>query len=262
MIDLESITTQASHLVQEVGKYIQQEAVNFSKEDVEHKGKNDFVSYVDKTAEKKLVAGLKEIFPEAGFITEEDTANLGGDYQWVIDPLDGTTNFIHSIPFYCISVGLIHQNIPITGVILSIEQEDLFLAWKGGGAYLNGKKINVNDSIHQIENALVATGFPYNKMNNLTIYMQVLTNIIRRSRGVRRLGSAALDLAYVACGRFDAFYEFGLNPWDVAAGIVLVQEAGGKVSDFSGSDEYLFGGEILASVSHIHKELIELIRQV
>ncbi len=260
-MNLEQMTKDTCHLVKEVGAFIQTEASHFSNDKVEVKSFNQLVSYVDKTAEERLVEGLKKTFPAAGFITEEETiASEQKEYMWVIDPLDGTTNFIHQLPVYSISIGLLHHNKPIVGVVFEPNRNELFYGWKDGGAYLNGKKISVRKNTVLMD-SLMATGFPYYDFGLIDLYLETLKEIIRTTRGMRRMGSAAVDLAYVACGRFDGFFEYGLNPWDIAGGILLINEAGGKVTSFDGSDNALFGGEIIAASEAIYPAFSEVIRR-
>ena len=255
METLHKLLEASRRLVLEVGDYIRKESAVFDRSKTETKGLHDYVSYVDKTAEQKLVDGLKRILPEAGFIAEENTESQKGDqYNWIIDPLDGTTNFIHGLPCFAISLALTDQDIPVLGIIYEINLDECFYAGKGLGAWLNGKPIRVSE-MGKMEESFLATGFPYKNYGRLDAYMDLMKYLLNHTRGIRRLGSAATDLAYVACGRFDAFYEYGLSPWDVAAGIILVQEAGGEVSDFKGGSDCLFGQEINASNGKIHKEL-------
>jgi myo-inositol-1(or 4)-monophosphatase len=233
-------------LSKEVGVFIKKERGNFSTDQIEIKGKNDFVSYVDKTAEKKLVEGLSILLPEAGFIAEEGTSTKKGDiYNWIIDPLDGTTNFIHGIPCFAISIALMRNNKLVLGVIYEINLDECFYAWEGSKAYLNEKEISVSKT-KTLNESLLATGFPYYDYDRQDEYMELFKYFMKHTHGLRRLGSAATDLAYVACGRFDGFYEYSLSPWDVAAGAFIVQQAGGKVTDFKGNDNYIFGKEIVA----------------
>lgn len=218
---------------------------------------NDFVSYVDKGAEKLLVERLAAILPEAGFITEEGTsAKVGARYCWVIDPLDGTTNFLHGFYPYAVSIGLMDNNDVIAGVVHEVGKNETFTAWKDGGAWLNGKPAHVSN-VTTLADSLIATGLPYSDFHRLGQYMESLTYLCRHSLGIRRLGSAATDLAYVACGRFEGFYEYGLHRWDIAAGILLVREAGGQVSDFSANENNLSGDEIVASSSNVFSEFLE-----
>ena len=259
-MELKQLTKQVCSISKEVGTFVKQESRKFNTEDIEPKSKNSLVTYVDKTAEEKLVNFLSALIPESGFIAEEGTSKKTGEvYNWVIDPLDGTTNFIHGIPTYCVSIALLKNNELIIGVIYEPNQEEMFYAWKNGGAYLNGKVISVS-STAKISDALLATGFPYYDYEKLEDYMDILKWLMHNSRGVRRIGSAAIDLAYVACGRFDAFYEYSLNPWDVAAGAIIVNEAGGKITDFKGGKDYLFGKEIMASNLHVKTELLDKIK--
>ena len=258
---LQDITAKVGSLAKTVGNFIQAEAQNFNRDSVEVKSFNQLVSYVDKTAEEKLVEGLKQIMPEAGFITEEATiATEQKEYMWVIDPLDGTTNFIHQLPIYSISIALLHNNIPVIGVVFEPNRHELFYAWKDGGAYLNGHKITVKQN-NELSKSLLATGFPYYDFDLMQRYLNTLQAFLRATRGMRRMGSAAVDLAYVACGRFDGFFEYGLSPWDVAGGIVLVREAGGKISTFSGTDDAIFGKEIVAASSQIYDDFYAVIHK-
>ncbi|MDB2363546.1 inositol monophosphatase [Flavobacteriales bacterium] len=257
---LSQILPEVKTLTKSVGDFIRQESRQFESSKIEVKSKNSLVSYVDKQAEEKLVKGLKHIFPEAGFITEEETVEQSeAEFKWVIDPLDGTTNFMHGIPVYAISIALIQNNIPVLGVIYEISRDELFAAVSGKGATLNDNEIQVAQN-KTLEDSLNATGFPYYDYSNMSGYLGMLQELMKGSRGIRRMGSAAVDLAYVACGRFDSFFEYSLNAWDVAAGIIIVQEAGGKVVDFKGGEDYLFGREIVASSSLIHDEMMSKIK--
>lgn len=259
-MNLELLTKQVANLSRAVGSYINNELKNLEIADIKSKGVNDFVTYVDKTSEKRLVAELGKLLPEAGFIAEEDSSHAKKEkYNWIIDPLDGTTNFVHGLPLFSISIGLAENNRIVSGVIYEINLHECFYAWENGGAFLNGHTIEVSGT-SQLNKSLVATGFPYTNFSRLEPYMDILIHLMKNTHGIRRLGSAAVDLAYVACGRFDSFYEYGLNPWDVAAGAVIVQEAGGMVSDFNNMDNFLFGEEIVASNPHIHAEFLELIK--
>ncbi|MGV8096048.1 MAG: inositol monophosphatase family protein [Mangrovibacterium sp.] len=245
-MDLQNICNRIGEIAREAGQFIREERSKITTEDIELKGKASLVTYVDKNAEKMIVEKLRLILPEAGFVTEEGTAGENGEtYQWVIDPLDGTTNFIHGIFPHSVSIGLIKDNDPIAGVVYEVGQDELFSAWKGGGAWLNGNRISVSSSSKH-EDVLLATGFPYYNFDIMGKYLQLLEFFMIETRGMRRMGSAAVDLAYVACGRFDGFFEHALHAWDVAAGIILVKEAGGKICDFNGGDNYLFGREIIA----------------
>lgn len=259
-MNLELLTKQVANLSRAVGAYIRNEVSNLKPEDIEKKGVNDFVTYVDKTAENRLVSELSKVLPEAGFLVEEDTGHkTKEEYNWIIDPLDGTTNFLHGVPLFSISIALVHRSHIASGVVLEINQNECFYAWEKGGAYLNGHPISVSGSL-KLSDSLIATGFPYTDFSRIDAYMQSFVHLLKSSRGMRRLGSAAADLAYLACGRFDAFYEYGLHPWDVAAGALLVKEAGGVVTDFEGEQNFLHGNEIVASNAQIHKEFLSMIQ--
>jgi len=243
------------------GNFIRKEAMAFDANAIEYKGLNDLVSYVDKNAEKQLVRNLTKLLPDAGFITEEDTVNITDKtYTWIIDPLDGTTNFIHGIPTYAISVALYEENKPVIGVVYEINRGEMFFTFKGGAAYLNNKEIRVSKN-GNLSQSLLATGFPYYQFDKQPQYMQLFTEMMQKCHGLRRIGSAAVDLAYVACGRFDAFFEYNLNSYDVAAGAYLVQQAGGKVMNFSGGDEYLETREMLATNGNVTDEILATIKK-
>lgn len=260
-IALDHITHQTIAAVKEAAAFIQKEAAEFDRQKVQTKSLNSLVSYVDVTAEKMLVTALKNILPVAGFITEENSVEQHQKkYCWVIDPLDGTTNFIHGIPAYCVSVGLLYNDEIISGVVHECTRNESFYAWKNGGAYLNGNPIYVSKT-KSLSDSLIATGFPYEQFDFMPRYMQVLSQLMQSTRGIRRLGSAALDLAYVACGRFDGFFEFNLNAWDVCGGICIVKEAGGVITDFSGGNNFLFGREIIACADGIAEELLKKISE-
>ena len=257
-MNLEAICKQVTQLTHQVGKFILQEAATFDISRLEYKGTNNLVSYVDKEAEKAIIKGLSGILPNAGFIGEEGTSEFHSETtNWIIDPLDGTTNFIHKLPPFAISIGLLHKGELLVGVVHELNLDECFYAWKGGGAYCNDKPIKIS-AVQEISDGLIATGFPYDAFGKVDIYLAILKEFMQKSHGVRRLGSEATDLAYVACGRFEAFYEYNLKAWDVAAGILLVQEAGGTVTDFTGGSDYIFGGRLIAS-GHVHQEMISII---
>lgn len=234
--------------------------------ETEYKGDVDIVTVADRTVEKLIRARLGEVFPDHGVYGEEGTRErMEGEFRWYVDPLDGTTNFAHGFPQFCVSMGLEQRPAGtkaaedgrlVAGVIYDPLRDELFTAERGQGAHLNGKPVKVSRT-PELAEALLATGFPSRKRHaspNIHFYQEFTL----RSHGVRRAGSAALDLAYVACGRLDAFWEFNLNPWDTAAGILLIEEAGGRVTDFAGSPFQLKSDEILASNGLIHEELIGL----
>lgn len=247
-------------IARSAGKFMAEERKRFDVSMIETKGLHDLVSYVDKESEKRIIRQLSELLPESGFIAEEGTSDKHGErYNWVIDPLDGTTNFIQGVPVYAVSIGLLDGDELVLGVVYEVGMDECFYAWKNGGAYLNGELIRVSN-IATSHDALLATGFPYSNFEQLDKYMSLLKWAMTEARGVRRLGSAATDLAYVACGRFDSFFEYDLKPWDVAAGVLIVKEAGGVVTDFGAGNDYLFGGEIIASNSLLAKLMQEKVR--
>lgn len=254
---MESVIT----IAKRTGVYLTSQLGKLPLNQIAEKGKMDFVTSVDKNAEIQLVEQLAEILPEAGFIAEEGTSDKRGErYNWIIDPLDGTTNFIHGVNPFSISIALMDQEELVLGIIHDPVQNECFNASKGGGAYLNGTTIQVSNS-ERISQALIATGFPYTDFSLIDPYMDSLRACMEKTHGVRRLGSAAIDLAYVACGRYDGFYEYHLKPWDVAAGTVLIREAGGSVCDFHNGQDFLFGETYVGTNGKIHKEFMQLIGQ-
>lgn len=258
-MNLESICSKTCAIAKEAGLFIKKERESFNGDVVEVKSFNQLVSYVDKTAEEILVAGLKNIFPEAGFITEEQTiATEQKEWMWVIDPLDGTTNFIHALPVFSVSVGLIRNGKPVLGVVYEVNREEMFYAWHNGGAWLNGQRISVKQNT-ELEKSLLATGFPYYDFKVMDEYIKALKYLMTHTQGMRRMGSAAVDLAYTACGRFDGFFEYGLSPWDIAGGICLIEEAGGIVTTFDGSEDTIFSKSIIGSSKALYPQFMAVI---
>ena len=262
MLDIENTCHKVISLIRETGIFIKYERLKGDNLSIESKGMNDYVTLVDKKAEEMLIKYLEIIIPGSGFIAEENTNNFRGEtFNWIIDPIDGTTNYIHGLPPFAISVGLMEKEELIMGVIYEIGLDECFYAWKDSPAYLNGKEIHVSET-SGIKNSLIATGFPYADYKYLDRYLITMKYFMQHSHGLRRLGSAATVIAYVACGRFEAFYEYGLNPWDVAAGIVILKQAGGRVSDFKGGNNCLFGAEIVASNAMVFDEFLECIGDI
>lgn len=258
-LDLQSTLKSVEKICRKAGKHII-EAREHGFE-ISTKTFNNLVTEVDKSTEEFLVKQLGELLPSSGFIAEEGTGKKNEDYfNWIIDPIDGTTNFIHNIPAFCVSVALFHNDLGLVlGVIYDPLRDECFSAYKNGGSFVNGVRLKQDKNLKLID-ALIATGFPYDDFEREDAYFLALKELTHNTRGLRRLGSAALDLAYVAAGRFGAFFEYGLNPWDVAAGILLVQESGGKCSDFKGSDGMLFNEEIIASNSNFHDQLLDYVQ--
>ncbi|WP_184550362.1 inositol monophosphatase family protein [Mucilaginibacter sp. FT3.2] len=258
---LQNITLQVIEVAKLAGDFIRQERKAFDPDKIEYKGLNDMVSYVDKNAERIIVDGLRKILPKSGFITEEKTTTTVGErYNWIIDPLDGTTNFIHGVPTFSVSIALKEYDELVAGVVYEINQDECFYAWKGAPAYLNGKEISVSKNT-TVGTSLIATGFPYYDFTKQAQYIELFTELMKSSHGLRRIGSAAVDLAYTACGRFDAFYEYNLNAWDVAAGIVIVKQAGGEILNFKGGSEVLEARELLATNGKITGEMLTAIQK-
>lgn len=258
-MDLKNLCKEIEKIAHDVAKYIKDESAVFNSDNIELKGLHDFVSYVDKSAEEQLIGKLSILIPEAGFQAEEGTSFKKGErYNWIIDPLDGTTNFLNKIHPHSISIALADKNEIVAGVVYEINGEETFIAWKDGGAWLNGKKIQVSGS-KDLNSSLVATGFPYRDFSRLDPYLKCLEYFIRNSAGLRRMGCASIDLAYVACGRFGVFFEYSLKPWDIAAGLLLVREAGGSVSDFSGNEDNYSGNEILATNKNLFPEVLKIL---
>ncbi len=261
MDDYKEICLKVTGLTSEVRKFILGERKNFKSDSIEKKGHNDLVSYVDKKAEEIIVAELKKILPEAGFITEEKTSEIkGAQFNWIIDPLDGTTNYIHGMPCFCISIALMNYNDLVIGVVHELNFDECFFGWQNGGSYMNGNRIYVSH-IKKLSDSLMATGFPFQNYKRMKPYMEIFDYCMHHTHGLRRLGSAAADLAYVACGRFEGFYEYGLNSWDVAGGSLIVIEAGGTVTDFSGGNNFIFGEEIIATNALITEEFLSVVKE-
>ncbi len=226
--------------------------------EVERKGKNDFATEVDRLAEREIISILKAAYPEHSILAEESGEHDGNEYQWIIDPLDGTTNFIHGFPQYAVSIALKVKGRLEVGVVYDPLRDELFTAKRGGGAMLNNRRIRTTAST-TMTGALIGTGFPFKEPQHLDAYLEMFRAVTIDSAGIRRAGSAALDLAYLAAGRLDGFWEIGLKEWDMAAGILLVKEAGGVATDFSFNDGYLESGNVIAASPRMHQLLYQLI---
>ena len=261
-MNLQPIRNEVLEICEEVGAFIRKEAEDFDLSRIEKKTSfNNLVSYVDKEAERRIVEALKKSFSKAGFITEEETVEQSttSEYNWIIDPLDGTTNFLHGLPIYAISIALTKNNKPIIGVIYHIVRKEIFHTVENDDAYCNKMVIRVSDA-SLLNESLLATGFPYDNSSKGEEYLSIIKQFLEKSHGIRRLGSAAIDLAYVAAGRLEGFFEYNLNPWDVAAGVLIVQQAGGVVTDFKGGENTLFGKQLCASNGNIHSEMLSIIQ--
>jgi myo-inositol-1(or 4)-monophosphatase len=242
------------------GSIINRAALDGSGLEVRSKRMNDFVTRVDHAAEEAIIEIVRKAYPDHAVLAEESGDTAGpAEYQWIIDPLDGTTNFIHGFPQYCVSIAIRHREALTHGVIYDPLKNELFTASKGRGAFLNDRRVRVSKCI-RLSDALVGTGFPFKEIAHLERYSLQLKEMMQKSAGVRRAGAAALDLAYVACGRLDAFWELGLSPWDMAAGALMIQEAGGLVGDLRGEAGYLDSGEIATATPKVFPALLELLR--
>ncbi|GAB1261049.1 inositol monophosphatase family protein [Aurantivibrio plasticivorans] len=228
---------------------------------VENKSKNDFVTEVDRAAEKEILYHLKKAYPQHNFLAEESGDHQGSenDYQWIIDPLDGTTNFIHGIPQYAVSIACVHKGRIEHAVIIDPIKREEYTASRGKGAQLNGRRIRVS-APPNLDATLIGTGIPFSgfALENMDAYLKAMAEIAGQTAGIRRAGAAALDLAYVAAGRLDGFFEMNLKPWDIAAGVLLVKEAGGMVSDFKGADNHMKTGHVVAAPPKVFKQLLPI----
>ncbi len=251
------------------GRIINRASVDLEQVKVTRKQTNDFVTEVDHASEEAIIDTLLTAYPDHAILAEESghrpgkgtaTAMHEAEHVWVIDPLDGTTNFIHGFPQYAVSIALMQRGIVTQAVVYDPTRDELFTASKGRGAFLNDRRIRVSRRT-KVEESLIGTGFPYRQLDQLDDYLQLFRLVTEKSAAVRRPGAAALDLAYVACGRYDAFFEFGLAPWDVAAGSLLITEAGGLVGNFSGDADYLFSEQVLAGAPKVFSSLLALVAQ-
>jgi myo-inositol-1(or 4)-monophosphatase len=242
------------------GQIINRASLDVGQLKISAKQQADFVTEVDKLAENAILEIIGEAYPEHAILAEESgsSGRTDAEYQWIIDPLDGTTNFIHGFPQYAVSIALAHKGVLTHAVVYDTPRNDLYTASKGGGAFLNEKRIRVSKRT-RLDEALLGTGFPYRSFTHIDTYLDIFRELAQKTVGMRRPGSAALDLAYVAAGRLDGFWEFGLSPWDMAAGALLITEAGGLVGDLSGEPAYLQSGNMLAGNPKIFAQLLQTI---
>ncbi|MEZ4598231.1 MAG: inositol monophosphatase family protein [Syntrophotaleaceae bacterium] len=256
---MEELLKTARSLALTAGSHIRQSACNLGR--VGYKGRADLVTDVDRQAEEIILGGLRQTYPDHAVLAEESGENLvQSDFRWVIDPIDGTTNFVHGYPFFCVSVAVQYRLETVAAVVYNPVHEELYTALKGRGACLNDRPIAVSQT-GELAKSLVATGFPYRLGERWQHSMSLFEAFYLNSHGVRRDGAAALDLCYVAAGRFDGFWEYELKPWDVAAGILIVQEAGGKTTDFEANPSGIADRQILASNCVIHEEMLQVIQR-
>jgi myo-inositol-1(or 4)-monophosphatase len=251
---------QAVAAIHKAGKLIMRHFGSIQQDQIDVKMASDFVTFVDRESESILITELQRAFPDHSFYAEESSRAPKGGYRWIIDPLDGTTNYIHGSPLFTISVALEHEGDIILGLVYEPVRDELFSAEKGKGAFLNGKPIHVS-GVQDPDASLLSTGFPFRQKEKIDAYLAGFKEMFMHVSGIRRMGSAALDLSYVACGRFEGFWEMGLSPWDVAAGALLIQEAGGKFTDFSGGEGAIWSGDVVASNGHLHDLLVSITRK-
>lgn len=248
-------------IARSAGSFIRDEQKKISAKNIEIKSVASLVTYVDKTAEQQIVSALKKLIPDSGFLAEEGTAKSNHEkYTWFVDPLDGTTNYIHGLAPHSVSIGLAEDDKLVMGVVYEVGANELFYAWKNSPAYCNGQEIRTANR-SKSEDALIATGFPYYDFDRMDDYIEALKVLMQTTRGIRRFGSAAIDLCYIAAGRFDAFWEHALHAWDVAAGAFILQQAGGKTVDFTGGDNWLFGGEIISASNSYFPEFFGVVNK-
>jgi myo-inositol-1(or 4)-monophosphatase len=249
----------ATKAAREAGKIINRASQDVGSLKIQTKDYNDFVSEVDRSAEDAIISILKEAYPTHGFFGEESgKTNVDAESIWIIDPLDGTTNFLHNFPCYCVSIALQERGVLTQAVIYDPVHNDLFTATKGRGAFLNDKRIRVTNR-SKLQDSLISTGFPFKDFSYLDTYLEIFKDMAKKTSGLRRPGSAALDLAYVAAGYTDGFFEINLSPWDIAAGALLVQEAGGIVGDFEGNESWLRTGNIVAGNPKVFGQMLQVI---
>lgn len=240
------------------GQIINRASLDLDALTVKHKGYNDFVSEVDRAAEQAIIGVLRDAYPDHAILAEESGSQGESEFQWIIDPLDGTTNFLHGFPQYAVSIALSHKGVLTHAVIYDPSRNDLFTATRGAGAFLNDRRIRVSKREH-LRDTLIGTGFPFREFTHMDAYLGMFRDLAQKTAGIRRPGSAALDLAYTAAGRFDGFWEIGLHPWDIAAGVLLIQEAGGLVGDFLGEQTYMQTGNIVAGNPKVFAQLLQVI---
>lgn len=246
------------------GEKIVRATERMDKVKVDEKGRNDFVTDVDRASEQEIISQLHKAYPDHRILAEESgyVGNPKSDYLWIIDPLDGTTNFIYGIPQYAISIACIYKGRPEHAVVYDPIKQEEFTASRGRGAYLNDRRLRVTGRMN-MHGALVATGIPFSKpsIDHMDAYLQCMKALAEQSSGIRRLGVASLDLAYLAAGRFDAFWEMYLKPWDIAAGVLLIKEAGGIISDFQGGDSYMESGHIVCATPKLFKPVLQVVQK-
>ncbi len=256
-----SMRNLAIDAAQAAGRVLMENYGRLQQSQIDNKKPFDFVTFVDQTAEAEIIRVISSRFPDHKFYAEEGAKQESGGHRWIIDPLDGTTNYIHSVPVFAVSIALEIDDDIVLGVILDPNRNELFIAEKGMGSLLNGKPIHVSE-VAGPARALLGTGFPFRAKQHLDLYQQSFNRLFVQMSGIRRLGAVALDFCNVACGRFDGFWEIGLAPWDVAAGYLLIREAGGMISDFAGGDRPVWTGNVVAGNPHIFPPILQVVQEV
>ena len=260
-MNVSKIMKVAQHAALDSGALLMRHYGKLKSSEIDQKSKNDFVTKVDKLSEKKIIGHIDKAFPDHSILAEESGATPGDGTCWIIDPLDGTSNYIHQFPMFAVSIGVAHRGTLVAGVVYDPLHKEMFTATRKGGAFLNGRRLRVSP-VPRLSSALMATGIPFRARKRFSGYIRSLHTISLASAGMRRGGSAALDLSYVACGRFDGFWEINLSPWDIAAGALLIREAGGNITDVWGRQDFLKNGDVLASNGKIHPELVRITRSL
>ena len=260
--DKNKLLSTAVHAARLAGQVIVDNVGRVSKKDISAKKASDFVTRVDRESEKIIIKTIKRSFPDHFFLAEESYKEADTEeFRWIIDPLDGTTNYIHQYPVFSISIALEYKRKTILGVVYDPLRKELFTAERGRGAFLNKHPIKISPS-NSLKNSLITTGFPFRAKNHIDVYLKLFKSVFNKVGDLRRAGSAALDLAYLACGRCDGFFEIGLSPWDIAAGNILIKEAGGVITDFSGGADYLSTGNVVAGTPAVHEKLLIEIKSI
>lgn len=256
MLNLENLCTQVQQIARQAGAFLKEERRKFDRGRVEEKSAHNYVSYVDKESEKWLITQLSALLPEAGFIAEEGSGSLTDEtYCWLVDPLDGTSNYIHDLAPYCVSIALRNKEELLLGVVYEVCRDECFYAWKGSKAYLDGREIHVSD-VSDLDKAFIALGFPYDSDAYRPVALRMVDRLYGFAGGTRLMGAAAAEVCYIAAGRFEARIEAHIGPWDIAAGALILMQAGGKVTDFSGGDNWQSGNEVFATNGTMHEKLL------
>lgn len=260
-MDLDFLTEEVKKLARQTGEFLKKERLSFDRSRVEQKAAHDYVSYVDKASEKRIVERLHELLPEAGFIAEEGSGSLEEqEYCWVVDPLDGTSNYIHDCMPYCVSIALRNREEILLGVVYECGREELFWANKDSRAYLNGKEIYVSDQ-SLLDQSFIELGFPYKAENYRSFALGLIQDLYGHVGGLRLMGAAAAEICYIAAGRFEARVEAFIGPWDIAAGYIILKQAGGKMTGFDGNPDCLGAKEVFASNGKVHEDLLKVLQR-